>query len=323
VKMAIDFLEFELEAIVEGILPYIPNIIFILVLLVGGYYINILINHSFRKIIQKVGRQYGITLSKTTIKIVVNVALALLIIINIPGVNESILQLLGVVVAGIIAFSSSTIIANFMSGIIIKIGRIYKSGDIVKIDKHFGEVAEVNFISTILETPKKELMTVPNQLVMLHSVTNYSHTAYLVNVSLSLGYDVNRIKAEELLIKAAKACNLKSVFISLTNLNDFSVSYEVNGELTDAAEIPLIESALRKAILDEFNLAGIEILSPDYRVTRTTKGKAVPKGLSRSQLTKSHKDTLEKARKIEKATYAEAERIRKAEERKILKGQFQ
>ena len=321
--MAADFLTFELETIVEGVLPYLPNIIFIVVLLVVGYYLNILINHSFRRIVEKVGRKYGIALSKSTIKLVLNLVIVILIVLNIPGVNESMLQLMGLVIAGIVAFSSSTIIANLMSGVIIKMGRLYKAGDIVRISKHFGEVAEVKFLCTLIETPKKEMMTIPNSLVMSHAVVNFSHAAYLVNVILTLGYDVNRLKAEDLLTKAAKACNLKNVFVSITNLGDFSVAYEVNGELSDAAEIPLIESSLRKAVLDEFNLANIEILSPNYHTIRKTMAKTIPKGLSRAKLTKTHKESLDQAKKIEKETFMEAEKIRRAEEHKILKGQFQ
>ena len=314
---------FEFETIVAGILPYVPNIVFILIVFIAGHYLNMIINHSYRKIVQKLGRRYGIALSKTTLKIILNLILGVIIIVNIPGVNDSMLRLLGVVGAGIIAFSSSTIIANFMSGLIIKTSRMYRPGDVVKVHDYFGEVADVHFLYTLLETPKKELVTVPNAIVMSGHVTNYSRSNYLVNVGLTLGYEVNRLTAEKLLAKAAKDCDLKEIFVSVTKLGDFSVKYRVNGELTDPAEIPLIESTLRKAILDEFNLANIEIVSPTFRVVRASKGKAIPKGLSRAQLTKAHREALSKAKKIEKELYAEAERIRRMEERKILKGQFQ
>jgi len=316
--MVKDFLAMEAEAILESIIPYIPNLIFIFILFVAGYYINILINHSFRQIIRKVGRKYGIVVSRTTVKIVVNILIAILIISNIPGINESMLQLLGLIVAGIVAFSSSTIIANLMSGIIIKLGQVYRAGQIVKIGELFGEVAEVRFLYTVLETPQKELLTVPNALVMSGPVYNYT-TPYFISVNLSIGYDVNRLKIEELLTKAAKACELKEIFVSIISLDDYAVTYKVSGEFKDAAETPLIESALRKAILDEFNLAGIEILSPIYKNVRQSKTKTIPKGLSKQRLKKSHKQALIKAKKIEQEMYKEAEQIRKAEARKIKK----
>jgi len=80
---------------------------------------------------------------------------------------------------------------------------------------------------------------------------------------------------------------------------------------------------LRKAVLDEFNLAGVEILSPAFRYQRVSKTKAIPKGLSKAQLDEAHREALTQARKIEKEVFLEAERLRRKEERKILKGQFQ
>ncbi len=61
-----------------------------------------------------------------------------------------------------------------------------------------------------------------------------------------------------------------------TGLNDFYVTYELNG-YTDAPEImPRIFGELHQNIQNEFNEAGVEIMSPHYTQVRDGNASAVP-----------------------------------------------
>jgi len=83
-----------------------------------------------------------------------------------------------------------------------------------------------------------------------------------------------------LLIAAAKATEgLDSdpvPFVLQTSLDDFYVSYELNAYTAAAAEMPQLYSRLHQHIQDQFNKAGVEIMSPHYSALRDGNTTAVP-----------------------------------------------
>jgi len=75
-----------------------------------------------------------------------------------------------------------------------------------------------------------------------------------------------------LLISAAKNTgNLDfsvAPFVRQIKLDDFYVVYELNAYTNDVREMSSTYSELHKHILEEFNAAGVEILSPHFRAQR-------------------------------------------------------
>ena len=67
----------------------------------------------------------------------------LLVILALPVSDSSrnqIIGLVGLVVSGIFAFSSSTIFANLLAGIMLRITKPFRTGDFVKVSDYFGRV---------------------------------------------------------------------------------------------------------------------------------------------------------------------------------------
>lgn len=93
-----------------------------------------------------------------------------------------------------------------------------------------------------------------------------------MHTTISIGYDIKYSKVHELLINASNKTEgiLKEQlpFIHQKRLEDFYIIYELNFFVADVVKQPKIISALHAHILDEFNAAGIEILSPHYEARR-------------------------------------------------------
>ena len=53
-------------------------------------------------------------------------------------------------------------------------------------------------------------------------------------------------------------------FVLQTALSDFYVNYQINAYCADASRMAAIYSELHQNIQDEFNAAGLEIMSPHY-----------------------------------------------------------
>jgi hypothetical protein len=79
-----------------------------------------------------------------------------------------------------------------------------------------------------------------------------------------LGYDLNRSKIETLLLEAAKDTGLTEPFVYITNLADFSVTYKINGLLTDISKYFTVTSKLNANVMDHLHKEGVEIVSPNF-----------------------------------------------------------
>lgn len=67
-------------------------------------------------------------------------------------------------------------------------------------------------------------------------------------------------------------------FVLQTGLEDFYISYQINGYVKDSKGIVKIKSDLHQNIQDEFNKAGVEIMSPHYRAERDGNAVTIPEG---------------------------------------------
>ncbi|MBS9778592.1 MAG: mechanosensitive ion channel family protein [Gammaproteobacteria bacterium] len=178
--------------------------------------------------------------------------------------KSSVFSLLGLVVTAVIAISSTTFASNAMAGIMLRIIRGFKIGDFIEAGEHFGRVSELGFLHTEIQTKSRNLTTLPNIYLVSHPVTVIPSDKALIDATLSLGYDVSHHQVESILKVAAKKIDLVDVFVQVTDLGDFSVSYRVAGFLYDPKLLLTARSNLRKQVIDSLHGAGIEIVSPTF-----------------------------------------------------------
>jgi small-conductance mechanosensitive channel len=123
--------------------------------------------------------------------------------------------------------------------------------------------------------------------VLSSHTVNYTTSAkelgLILHTSITIGYDVPWKKVHELLINAAHATDgiinndeNKKPFVFQTSLDDFYVSYQINGYTENSHRMASIYSHLHQNIQDQFNEAGIEILSPHYKAERDGNGSTIP-----------------------------------------------
>jgi len=62
------------------------------------------------------------------------------------------------------------------------------------------------------------------------------------------------------------------------SLDDYSANYQLNATTRDAIGMPRIHSNMNANILDAFNEAGLEIMSPMFLATRDGTKLALPEG---------------------------------------------
>ncbi len=204
--------------------------------------------------------------------------LALVVLIMLLPVTEAlrtnILSLLGILISGVLAFSSGHIFANLAAGILLRVTKPFGVGDFIEVKGYFGRVAERGLFDTEIQSDRGELIALPNTFLIANPISTVRNRNAVVNASLSLGYDLNHSTVEPLLIKAAAQSGLDDAFVRVVELGDVSITYRVSGTLAEAKGLVTAQSTLYKAILDELHSQDIEIMSPSIMAQR-----ALPEGL--------------------------------------------
>lgn len=194
--------------------------------------------------------------------------MALLAVAIALPVSESsrnqIIALLGLMISGIFAFSSSTIFANLMAGIMLRITKPFGTGEFVSVGQYFGRIVERGLLDTEIQTENRELVSLPNTYMITNPISVTRISGAIVSTTLSLGYDIHHSKVESLLLEAAKESGLKEPFVQIIELGDYSITYKINGMLTDVKSLLTARSNLCRYVLDTLHGNRVEIMSPAF-----------------------------------------------------------
>ena len=219
------------------------------------------------------------------IKILLYAFMLILIFPYLPGSDSTIFRGVSVFIGVLFSFGSAGSLSNIIAGLVITYMRLFKIGDRVKVNEVTGDVIEKSLLVTRIRTIKNEIVSIPNSTIMTNHSINYSSDAIqrglILNTTVTIGYDVPWKKVHNSLIEAAlRTKGIESTplpFILQTSLNDFYVSYQLNGYTKLANQQSAIYSELHQHIQDVFQESSIEIMSPHYNSIRDGNETTIPK----------------------------------------------
>lgn len=202
----------------------------------------------------------------------------------LPGSDSAIFRGVSVFFGLLLSLGSTSLIGNTVAGLVITYMRPYKIGDRIKIDDVVGDVIEKTMMITRIRTIKNEEVTIPNSKILTSHTVNYTNATQdkglIIHTTVSIGYDAPWRTVHELLIRAASQTEgvekSPKPFVLQSSLDDFYVSYQINAYVKDSHGIMKIKSDLHQHIQDEFNRAGVEIMSPHYRSERDGNASTIP-----------------------------------------------
>ncbi len=175
----------------------------------------------------------------------------------------------------ILGLFTSSVLGNVLAYTILGGTSEFKVGDRVQIGDSYGDIVEVGVFFTRVKTIKEEIISIPNLTVMNKEIRNFSALKeVLLYVSVTLGYDVDKDKAQQILIDSALKTkgiintNEKKPFVLLRDLGNYSVTYEINAYTDQPNNLINIKSELINNILTEFRRNGVEIMSPTHVAVR-------------------------------------------------------
>jgi len=218
------------------------------------------------------------------IRIFIIAFMMVLIFPYLPGSNSPAFRGISVFLGVLFTFGSSGSLSNIIAGLVLTYMRLFKIGDRVKIGEIVGDVIEKSILVTRIRTIKNEIISIPNSTVMSSHTINYSSDAVdnglILHTTVTIGYDVPWKEMHQALLNAADRTDFllkePKPFVLQTSLDDFYVSYQINGYTKDSNKQATIYSQLHQNIQDCCNEVGIEILSPHYRSARDGNSTSIP-----------------------------------------------
>jgi small-conductance mechanosensitive channel len=274
-----------------GLIGFIPNLVFLAVLILVTRYalrvIRMLFNSVAAGTVVLDGFDSDWALPTYRLIRILIIGFAVVVAYPyIPGSDSEAFKGVSLFAGVIFSLGSSSLIGNFIAGYSMTYRKAFKVGDRVKIGQHIGVVERTRLLVTHLRTMKNEELVVPNSNILSNEVINYSSLAQcrglILHTTVGIGYETPWRQIEAMLIEAAaRTPGFKTEpppFVHQTALGDFCVTYEINVFCASADDMEERYTQLHRNILDIFNEYGVQIMTPAYE-----SDPAEPKVVSKDQ----------------------------------------
>lgn len=189
----------------------------------------------------------------------------------LPGAGTTAFQGISVLLGVMVSLGSTGLVSQAMNGLILMYSSSLRPGEYVKIGEVEGTVMNLGVLSTQIRTLTRELITVPNSVVVQREAINYSRFAgngTAIRTTLTLGYDVPWRQVRAILLQAAEQVegvrSRPAPFVLQVALSDFYIEYELIAYVDEPRARRQILSDLHVRILDLANAHGVQITSPHY-----------------------------------------------------------
>jgi small-conductance mechanosensitive channel len=218
------------------------------------------------------------------LRIVLILGTVMIIYPFLPGAGSDVFRGFSLFVGAVFTLGASSSVSNMISGIILTYTRAFRVGERIRVGGTTGDVVTRGLFVTRLRTVYNEVVTVPNNVALGDRVVNYSAATteggLVLGVTAGIGYDVDWRQVHELMKAAARGTESiledPEPIVLQTELADCAVAYELRAWTHDANRISRTRSALRRNVLDAFNQAGVEIMTPTVNAVRNSVEPAIP-----------------------------------------------
>lgn len=114
------------------------------------------------------------------------ILLAVLISLSLVGIDLTVLSVFGGALGVGLGLGLQKIVSSYVSGFVILIERSLAIGDLVNVDKYYGQVTQINTRYTVVRSMDGIETVVPNEMLLSGPVQNYSLSDRMLRMSTKL-----------------------------------------------------------------------------------------------------------------------------------------
>ena len=200
--------------------------------------------------------------------------IAALVGMDLLGINLTAFTVFSGAFGLAIGFGLQKTFGNLIAGIILLMDKSIKPGDVIAIADQagvstFGQIRKIGIRAVSITTRDQKEYLIPNENLMINQVENWSYSSRNVRMQVPVGisYKADIVKAEELMLEAAKSCSrvLQSPppTVWLDGYGESSVDFIIHVWITDPeAGIGNVKSEVLKKLWHLFREHDVEIPFP-------------------------------------------------------------
>ncbi len=172
------------------------------------------------------------------------------------------------ILTAIIGLSMQDTLGNLISGMIIQIEKPFEVNDWIEIDGIKGQVREINWRYTKLETVDNLFVIVPNNRIASDKLINYSQPTPTVRQFLDIGvsYEIPPVKVKRAILDILKSNphirDKDSLAVLLRQYGDSSINYQIVYTIADTSHERAVKDEVYSCLWYQFRKQAIEIPFP-------------------------------------------------------------
>ena len=186
-------------------IKFLPRLLIAILILIIGFWIAKKINKLIKASILKSNISLEVSSFINSILDIIFKFIVILIAAGVLGFEVSSLIGFLAAIGFAVGLAMQGFLGNFASGMTIVFFKPYKVGDWVKISDHFGIVESIQIFNTILITPGKKTLIIPNGQVTDNIITNFSTQGHIrIELKVCMPYEESFSKVETSIQNALK-----------------------------------------------------------------------------------------------------------------------
>lgn len=169
-----------------------------------------------------------------------------------------------------IGFGLQGIINDFVSGLILLFERPVKVGDYIELDGQQAEIKKIGLRATVVQTPERSEIVVPNSDLISNQVTNWTLTDQYVGIKIpvDVAYDTDIPRVMQALLECAqehvRVADNPAPQALFMGFGKSSIDVELRGWISEVDDMDQIKSDLYQEINRKFHSSGIRIPFPQH-----------------------------------------------------------
>ena len=198
----------------------------------------------------------------------IGIMLSVVAAIGAAGLDLSNLAIIAGALSVGIGFGMQSVVANFVSGIILLIERPIKEGDSIEVGGYAGIVSKISVRATRIQAFNHDDVIIPNSEIITGTVRNRTLTDRVTRIECAVGiaYDADIKKAFDIVIQIANAhpgtIDDPSPNIVMEALGDSALLLRLYCFIADVSSSVATKSDIYIEIVKRFQQASIEIPFP-------------------------------------------------------------
>lgn len=261
----------DIKSLLTQALIYLPNLIAGAIILFMFYFIYRVIRYLLVRRFKK--SEVSESVTHLIVKVIKYTLLGLALVLVADQIGIKIIALISTLgVAGIaLGLAAQQTLANFISGIIILVGKPFREGDLVELEGTLGWVKEIALRSTSLFTTDNLLVDIPNQKIVESKIINHTYNKHIrLRIPVGVAYKSDIRAAQKALLALVKTDDrfLKEPApeVIVKDFGDSSINLELQVWLEDPFQELNLDNELTLNVKMALDKAGIEIPFPHRQI---------------------------------------------------------